>query len=181
MNWNLLALHAFSCKVVFSSSSFPRRDGPLKSLHFFNFRHIFSVWFHWTRLYRGYSAEHYFSSSSDKCFKIFSNHCKYLYTLKQWFPLSATTIFPSLQSARPCGPYKGHPTVFTNAKNDPWLSKIWIRELPQSATTILSWASTATPVGALNCPLPSPLEPKQNRNSPWESKTWNNNDKKCYF
>ena len=35
----------------------------------------------------------------------------------------------------------------------------WILLLPQSATMIFPMRSTATPVGALNCPFPSPLEP----------------------
>lgn len=38
--------------------------------------------------------------------------------------------------------------------------------LPQSATMIFPFASTATPVGALNWPLPSPWEPNLNKNSP---------------
>lgn len=42
----------------------------------------------------------------------------------------------------------------------------WIRLLPQSATMIFPLASTATPVGALNWPFPSPWEPNLNRNSP---------------
>lgn len=38
--------------------------------------------------------------------------------------------------------------------------------LPQSATMMFPLTSTATPVGALNWPLPSPLEPNFSRNSP---------------
>ena len=99
---------------------------------------------------------------------------RYLYNLKQWLPLSATTIWPSKVMVKPWGPYKGQPKVLTNDKNEPWLSKTWILEFPQSATKMLSWLSTAIPVGALNCPFPSPLEPKQKRNSPLWSNTWNN-------
>ena len=105
----------------------------------------------------------------------FFGYWRYLYSLKQWFPLSATTIWPSCVKVKPWGPYKGQASVLTKDRNEPWLSKICIRELPQSATIILSWASTATPVGALNCPFPSPLEPKVNKNSPWESNTWKKN------
>ena len=79
---------------------------------------------------------------------------------------------PSGVKLRPWGPYKGQAKVLTNDRKDPWLSKTWMRELPQSATKMLSWWSTAMPVGALNCPFPSPLEPKQNRNSPLWSNTW---------
>lgn len=42
----------------------------------------------------------------------------------------------------------------------------WIRLFPQSATMIFPLASTATPVGALNWPFPSPCEPNLNKNSP---------------
>lgn len=45
-----------------------------------------------------------------------------------------------------------------------WLT--CIRELPQSATSILPCLSTATPVGAPNWPLPSPAEPNVNFNEP---------------
>ncbi len=45
---------------------------------------------------------------------------------------------------------------------------------------MLSCASTATPVGALNCPLPSPFEPKLNRKSPSESKIWREGKEKDY-
>lgn len=48
----------------------------------------------------------------------------------------------------------------------------WIRLLPQSATMMFPLASTATPVGALNCPFPSPWEPNLNRNSPSALYTW---------
>lgn len=41
-----------------------------------------------------------------------------------------------------------------------------MRLLPQSATMIFPFTSTATPVGALNWPLPSPFEPNLSRNSP---------------
>ena len=105
-------------------------------------------------------------------FNIYFCYWRYLYSLKQWLPLSATTIWPSCVRVKPWGPYKGQANVLTKDKNEPWLSKICIRELPQSATIILSWASTATPVGALNWPFPSPLEPKLNKNSPCESNTW---------
>ncbi len=47
-----------------------------------------------------------------------------------------------------------------------FLKLTWIRLLPQSATMIFPLASTATPVGALNWPFPSPWEPNLNRNSP---------------
>lgn len=47
-----------------------------------------------------------------------------------------------------------------------FLKLTWIRLLPQSATMILPLVSTATPVGALNWPFPSPWEPNLNRNSP---------------
>ena len=119
-------------------------------------------------------------------FQYIFGYWRYLYSLKQWFPLSATTIWPSCVRVKPWGPYKGQASVLTKDRNEPWLSKICIRELPQSATIILSWASTATPVGALNWPFPSPLEPKVNKNSPWESNTWKNSIfytnllKQCY-
>lgn len=48
----------------------------------------------------------------------------------------------------------------------------WILLLPQSATMMFPLTSTATPVGALNWPFPSPLEPNFNSNSPSEVKTW---------
>lgn len=48
----------------------------------------------------------------------------------------------------------------------------WMRLLPQSATMMLPLLSTATPVGALNCPLPSPCDPNLNRNSPSALYTW---------
>lgn len=48
----------------------------------------------------------------------------------------------------------------------------WIRLLPQSATMMFPLESTATPVGALNCPLPSPCEPNLKRNSPSALYTW---------
>lgn len=38
--------------------------------------------------------------------------------------------------------------------------------LPQSATMMLPLTSTATPVGALNWPFPSPWDPNLNKNSP---------------
>lgn len=38
--------------------------------------------------------------------------------------------------------------------------------LPQSATMMFPFTSTATPVGALNWPLPSPFDPNFSRNSP---------------
>lgn len=41
-----------------------------------------------------------------------------------------------------------------------------IRLFPQSATIIFPLESTATPVGALNWPFPSPLDPNFNMNSP---------------
>lgn len=41
-----------------------------------------------------------------------------------------------------------------------------IRLFPQSATIIFPLESTATPVGALNCPLPSPFDPNFSMNSP---------------
>lgn len=44
--------------------------------------------------------------------------------------------------------------------------------LPQSATMMFPFASTATPVGALNCPFPSPCEPNLKRNSPSALNTW---------
>ena len=120
-------------------------------------------------------------------FQYIFGYWRYLYSLKQWFPLSATTIWPSCVRVKPWGPYKGQASVLTKDRNEPWLSKICIRELPQSATIILSWASTATPVGALNWPFPSPFEPKVNKNSPWESNTWKENSifyrnlvKQCY-
>lgn len=47
-----------------------------------------------------------------------------------------------------------------------------MRLLPQSATMIFPLESTATPVGALNCPLPSPWEPNLKRNSPSALYTW---------
>lgn len=50
--------------------------------------------------------------------------------------------------------------------NTVFLELTWIRLLPQSATMILPLVSTATPVGALNWPLPSPWEPNLYRNSP---------------
>lgn len=43
---------------------------------------------------------------------------------------------------------------------------------PQSATMMFPLTSTATPVGALNWPFPSPLEPNFNTNSPSGVKTW---------
>ena len=48
----------------------------------------------------------------------------------------------------------------------------WMRLLPQSATMMLPLASTATPVGALNCPFPSPCDPNLKRNSPSALYTW---------
>lgn len=48
----------------------------------------------------------------------------------------------------------------------------WMRLLPQSATMMFPLESTATPVGALNCPLPSPCEPNLKRNSPSALYTW---------
>ena len=42
----------------------------------------------------------------------------------------------------------------------------WILLFPQSATMMFPFESTATPVGALNCPFPSPFEPNFNMNSP---------------
>ena len=48
----------------------------------------------------------------------------------------------------------------------------WMRLLPQSATMMFPLESTATPVGALNCPLPSPWEPNLKRNSPSALYTW---------
>ncbi|TNN63527.1 hypothetical protein EYF80_026269 [Liparis tanakae] len=36
---------------------------------------------------------------------------KYLYTLKQWFPESATATCPSEVRARPWGPYRGSADV----------------------------------------------------------------------
>lgn len=47
-----------------------------------------------------------------------------------------------------------------------------MRLLPQSATMMFPLESTATPVGALNCPLPSPCEPNLKRNSPSALYTW---------
>lgn len=47
-----------------------------------------------------------------------------------------------------------------------FLKLTWIRLFPQSATMIFPLASTATPVGALNWPFPSPCEPNLNKNSP---------------
>lgn len=41
-----------------------------------------------------------------------------------------------------------------------------IRLFPQSATMIFPLLSTATPVGALNCPFPSPFDPNFSMNSP---------------
>ena len=38
--------------------------------------------------------------------------------------------------------------------------KTWMRALPQSATRMFPASSTATPVGRLNWPFPSPKEPK---------------------
>lgn len=54
----------------------------------------------------------------------------------------------------------------------PWASLTWMRLLPQSATMMFPLESTATPVGALNCPLPSPWEPNLKRNSPSALYTW---------
>ena len=44
--------------------------------------------------------------------------------------------------------------------------------LPQSATMMFPLTSTATPVGALNWPFPSPFEPNFNTSSPSGVKTW---------
>ena len=46
-----------------------------------------------------------------------------------------------------------------------------ILELPQSATRMLSNGSTVIPVGALNCPSPSPFEPKLYKKWPEGSNT----------
>lgn len=54
----------------------------------------------------------------------------------------------------------------------PSLGLTWMRLLPQSATMMFPLESTATPVGALNCPLPSPWEPNLKRNSPSALYTW---------
>lgn len=57
----------------------------------------------------------------------------------------------------------------TGSKNSmryKFLKLTWMRLLPQSATMMFPLASTATPVGALNWPFPSPWEPNLNRNSP---------------
>lgn len=47
-----------------------------------------------------------------------------------------------------------------------------IRLLPQSATMMFPLVSTATPVGALNWPFPSPFEPNFNTSSPSGVNTW---------
>lgn len=60
----------------------------------------------------------------------------------------------------------------SNQQDVVFLKLTWIRLLPQSATMIFPLASTATPVGALNCPFPSPWEPNLNRNSPSALYTW---------
>lgn len=54
----------------------------------------------------------------------------------------------------------------------PWELLTWMRLLPQSATMMFPLESTATPVGALNWPLPSPWEPNLKRNSPSALYTW---------
>lgn len=70
--------------------------------------------------------------------KMDPHYCRYLYTLKQWLPESATKIWPSGVSVMPCGPYRGSASVLTYERKDPCASNTCILELPQSATIMLS-------------------------------------------
>ena len=57
-----------------------------------------------------------------------ADHWRYLYTLTQWLPLSATTTCPAGSGvmARPWGPYSGQPPVFTYDRKEPNWSNTWI-------------------------------------------------------
>lgn len=67
---------------------------------------------------------------------------------------------------------RGAQSTAGSLTTQPSRSLTWMRLLPQSATMMFPLESTATPVGALNCPLPSPWEPNLKRNSPSALYTW---------
>lgn len=62
---------------------------------------------------------------------------------------------------------------------EPCRHRTCILLLPQSATMMFPLTSTATPVGALNWPFPSPLEPNFNTSSPSGVKTCQRRQSSC--